>query len=47
LRANSRTSAIDGGHIRRAQSGAVDQEREQHTKAMATQTWCIFGLHTA
>src|ERR1700730_18616184 len=45
--ANSRTSAIDGGNIRRPQSWVVNKNREQLTKTTATQTRCVFGFHTA
>src|SRR6266436_36532 len=45
--ANSRTSAIEGGNIRRGQSWVTNKNREQLTKMMATQTRCIFAFHTA
>src|SRR6266478_2447066 len=45
--ANSRTSAIEGGHIRRGQSWVTNKNREQPTKMMATQTRCILAFHTA
>ena len=44
---NSRSSAVDGGNIRRGQSWAVNKNRVQLTKTMASQIRCTFGFHTA